>query len=143
MLPYPMGNTHPRFWSWYMGAGNFTGALDDFLAAVHGSNLGGGSHAAALVDQQVVSWLRDMVGLPPTAGGTLVNGGSMANPFSILRDHGRSEAFAEAERLRDIVKRHGAKGEWAAAAAHSPTTGAAKAPGMPRVRSAAPPSRKD
>lgn len=79
VLAYPMGNIHPRFWSWYMGAGNFTGALGDFLAAVQGSNLGGGSHAAALLDQQVVGWLRDMVGLPPTAGGTLVNGGSMAN----------------------------------------------------------------
>lgn len=74
-----MGNIHPRFWSWYMGAGNFTGALGDFLAAVQGSNLGGGSHAAALVDQQLVGWLRDMIGLPPTASGTLVNGGSMAN----------------------------------------------------------------
>lgn len=62
-----------------MGAGNFTGALGDFLAAVQGSNLGGGSHAAALVDQQVVGWLLDLVGLPATAGGTLVNGGSMAN----------------------------------------------------------------
>ena len=79
VLAYPMGNTHPRFWSWYMGAGNFTGALGDFLAAVQGSNLGGGSHAAALLDQQVVGWLRDMVGLPASAGGTLVNGGSMAN----------------------------------------------------------------
>lgn len=79
VLAYPMGNIHPRFWSWYMGAGNFTGALGDFLAAVQGSNLGGGSHAAALLDQQVVGWLRDMVGLPPTASGTLVNGGSMAN----------------------------------------------------------------
>jgi glutamate/tyrosine decarboxylase-like PLP-dependent enzyme len=79
VLAYPMGNVHPRFWSWYMGAGNFTGALGDFLAAVQGSNLGGGSHAAALVDQQVVGWLRDMVGLPPTASGTLVSGGSMAN----------------------------------------------------------------
>src|SRR5690606_6559214 len=76
---YPMGNTHPRFWSWYMGAGNFTGALGDFLAAVQGSNLGGGSHAAALVGQQVVGWLRDIVGLPATASGTLVSGGSMAN----------------------------------------------------------------
>jgi len=74
-----MGNIHPRFWSWYMGAGNFTGALGDFLAAVQGSNLGGGSHAAALVDQQVVGWLRDMIGLPATASGTLVSGGSMAN----------------------------------------------------------------
>lgn len=79
VMAYPMGNIHPRFWSWYMGAGNFTGALGDFLAAVQGSNLGGGSHAAALVDQQVVGWLRDMAGLPATAGGTLVNGGSMAN----------------------------------------------------------------
>ncbi len=79
VLAYPMGNIHTRFWSWYMGAGNFTGALGDFLAAVQGSNLGGGSHAAALVDQQVVGWLRDMIGLPATASGTLVSGGSMAN----------------------------------------------------------------
>ncbi|CAH1671346.1 MULTISPECIES: pyridoxal-dependent decarboxylase [unclassified Chelatococcus] len=79
VFAYPMGNIHPRFWSWYMGTGNFGGALGDFLAAVQGSNLGGGSHAAALLDQQVVGWLRDMVGLPQTASGTLVSGGSMAN----------------------------------------------------------------
>ena len=46
-MPYPMGNVHPRFWSWYMGSSNFTGALGDFLAAIQGSNLGGGNHAAA------------------------------------------------------------------------------------------------
>jgi len=79
VLAYPMGNIHPRFWSWYMGAGNFTGALGDFLAAIQGSNLGGGRHAAALVDQQVVGWLRDMIGFPETASGTLVSGGSVAN----------------------------------------------------------------
>ena len=38
------------------------------------------------------------------------------NPFTVLRDHGRVEAFAEIVRLRDIVKRNGEKGEWAAAA---------------------------
>ncbi len=38
------------------------------------------------------------------------------NPFAILRDHGRDEAFAETLRLRDIVKQHGIKGEWVAAA---------------------------
>ena len=79
ILSYPMGNIHPRFWSWFMGAGNFTGALADFIAAVQGSNLGGGSHAAALVDQQVVGWIRDIVGFPATASGTLLSGGSMAN----------------------------------------------------------------
>jgi glutamate/tyrosine decarboxylase-like PLP-dependent enzyme len=79
VMAYPMGNNHPRFWSWYMGAGNFSGALGDFLAAVQGSNLGGGSHAASLMDQQVIGWLKAMVGFPETASGTLVSGGSMAN----------------------------------------------------------------
>jgi glutamate/tyrosine decarboxylase-like PLP-dependent enzyme len=79
VMPYPMGNIHPRFWSWYMGASNVTGALGDFLAAVQGSNLGGGNHAAALMDGQVVNWCKAMVGLPASASGTLVSGGSMAN----------------------------------------------------------------
>ena len=48
VMAYPMGNVHPRFWAWYMGSSNFTGALGDFLAAIQGSNLGGGNHAAAL-----------------------------------------------------------------------------------------------
>ncbi|MFC0009147.1 pyridoxal phosphate-dependent decarboxylase family protein [Devosia nitrariae] len=79
VMSYPMGNIHPRFWSWYMGSSNFTGALADFLAAIQGSNLGGGNHAAALLDAQVVNWLKEMVGFPASASGTLVSGGSMAN----------------------------------------------------------------
>ena len=79
VMAYPMGNVHPRFWAWYMGSSNFTGAIGDFLAAIQGSNLGGGSHAAALMDRQVVDWLKTMVGFPHSASGTLVSGGSMAN----------------------------------------------------------------
>jgi aromatic-L-amino-acid/L-tryptophan decarboxylase len=79
LLPYPMGNIHPRFWGWYMGAGNFAGALGDFIAAIDGSNLGGGNTAPAQLDRQVVSWLKSMVGFPDTASGTLTSGGSMAN----------------------------------------------------------------
>ncbi|MGE0238919.1 MAG: aspartate aminotransferase family protein [Parvibaculaceae bacterium] len=79
VMPYPMGNIHPRFWSWYMGAGNFTGAMGDFLAAIQGSNLGGGNHAAALMDQQVVDWCKELMGFPSSASGTLTSGGSMAN----------------------------------------------------------------
>ena len=78
-MPYPMGNIHPRFWAWYMGSSNFTGALGDFLAAIQGSNLGGGNHAAACMDQQVVDWCKEMLGFPASASGTLVSGGSMAN----------------------------------------------------------------
>lgn len=79
LMPHSLGNIHPRFWMWYMGAGNFTGALADFLAAIDGSNLGGGNTAAGLVDQQVTGWIRDMMGFPSGASGALVNCGSMAN----------------------------------------------------------------
>lgn len=79
LLPYPMGNIHPRFHAWYMGGSNPTGALADFLAAIVGSNLGGGDHAAADIDRQVVDWCRQMVGMPEGTSGTLVSGGSIAN----------------------------------------------------------------
>lgn len=79
ILPYPMGTIHPRFWAWYMGQGTVTGALADFLSAVMNSNLGGGNHAANLVEAQVVNWMKSIVGFPDDASGLLVSGGSMAN----------------------------------------------------------------
>jgi glutamate/tyrosine decarboxylase-like PLP-dependent enzyme len=79
ILPYPMGNIHPRFWAWYMGNGTITGALADFLAAVMNSNLGGGNHVASLVEGQVVNWMKEVLGFPRDASGLLVSGGSMAN----------------------------------------------------------------
>jgi aromatic-L-amino-acid/L-tryptophan decarboxylase len=79
ILPYPMGNIHPRFWGWYMGNGTVFGALAEFMAAVMNPNLGGGNHVANLVEGQVVSWMRDMLGLPLGSSGLLVSGGSMAN----------------------------------------------------------------
>jgi len=79
LMPYAKGNIHPRFWAWYMGSSNYTGAMGDFLAAIQGSNLGGGNHAGALMDRQVVEWFKQMIGFPASASGTLVSGGSMAN----------------------------------------------------------------
>jgi aromatic-L-amino-acid/L-tryptophan decarboxylase len=84
VMPYPMGNIHPRFWAWYMGSSNFTGALADFLAAVQGSNLGGGNHAATKMDEQVVGWCKEMIGFPASASGTLISGGSMANTIALI-----------------------------------------------------------
>ena len=79
ILPYPMGNLHPRFWGWYMGNGTIFGALAEFMAAVMNPNLGGGNHVANLVERQVVNWMKDMLGLPRESSGLLVSGGSMAN----------------------------------------------------------------
>jgi glutamate/tyrosine decarboxylase-like PLP-dependent enzyme len=79
ILPYPMGNIHPRFWAWYMGNGTVFGALGEFLAAVMNPNLGGGNHVASLVEGQVVNWMKGVLGFPREASGLLVSGGSMAN----------------------------------------------------------------
>jgi pimeloyl-ACP methyl ester carboxylesterase len=38
------------------------------------------------------------------------------NPFNLLAQHGRTEAFAEAKALRDCIKTCGDRGEWAIAA---------------------------
>jgi len=92
VLSHPMGNTHPRFWMWYMGASSLTGALADFLAAVDGSNLGGGAHAAAEVERQVIDWMKAIAGFPPEASGTLTSGGSAANliALTVARNHAAS-----------------------------------------------------
>jgi glutamate/tyrosine decarboxylase-like PLP-dependent enzyme len=79
VLPYQMGNTHPRFWGWYMGNGTPFGALGDFLAAIVNPNMGGGNHVGNHVESQVVDWCKEIVGLPLEAGGLLVSGASMAN----------------------------------------------------------------
>jgi aromatic-L-amino-acid decarboxylase len=79
IFPYPMGNIHPRFWSWYMGNGTIMGALADFMAATMNPNMGGGNHAAMMVEDQVLSWMKEIVGFPANASGLLVSGGSMAN----------------------------------------------------------------
>jgi glutamate/tyrosine decarboxylase-like PLP-dependent enzyme len=79
ILPYPMGNIHPRFWSWYMGNGTILGALADFLSSVMNSNSGGGNHSAVLVEDQVINWMKEILSFPAGASGLLVSGGSMAN----------------------------------------------------------------
>ncbi len=79
VLPYPMGNIHPRFWAWYMGNGTISGIMGDFWASVLNPNLGGGNHAAHKVEEQVVNWIKEIIEFPATASGLLVSGGSMAN----------------------------------------------------------------
>ncbi|MGH7516406.1 MAG: pyridoxal phosphate-dependent decarboxylase family protein [Gemmatimonadales bacterium] len=79
VLPYPMGNAHPRFWAWVMGTGTPLGALAEMLAATMNPNMGGGEHAPNHVEAQVLDWCKEMLGYPMGASGLLVSGGSMAN----------------------------------------------------------------
>jgi aromatic-L-amino-acid decarboxylase len=79
VLPYPMGNSHPRFYGFINASADPVGILADLLAAAMNPNCWGGDHAAIHVENRVVCWLAQMLGYPPDAEGILVSGGSMAN----------------------------------------------------------------
>ena len=79
VLPYPTGNTHPRFWGWVIGTGTPLAMLADMLASGMNPQVAEFDDAPAVVENQVISWLVEMLGLPKETHGLLVSGGSMAN----------------------------------------------------------------
>jgi glutamate/tyrosine decarboxylase-like PLP-dependent enzyme len=83
VLPYPLGNIHPRFWGWVIGTGTPLGVLAEMLAATMNSNVGGGEQIATYVEVQVLDWCKRMLRYPRTASGILVSGGSVANLIGI------------------------------------------------------------
>ena len=90
---------HPRFFAFVPGPNNFMSTMGDLLASgfnVFNGTWLGGSGAAAL-ELSVIEWLRGFCGLPETAGGLFVSGGSVANMTALVaapasdpqRSHGR------------------------------------------------------
>jgi aromatic-L-amino-acid decarboxylase len=77
--PYPNGNNHPRFWGWVQGTGTPLAMMADMLAAALNPHMAGFDQAPALVEEQVLSWLRQLMGMPPETTGLLVSGATMAN----------------------------------------------------------------
>lgn len=72
---------HPRFFAFIPGPSNFVGAMADALAA--GFNVFAGTWLEASgpteIELVTIDWLRQACGMPETAGGLFVSGGSMAN----------------------------------------------------------------
>ena len=79
ILPYSIGNTHPRFWGWVIGSGTPLGALSDLLAAGMNSTVSGLRGSPPLVEDQVLGWLRQLLGFSDNGTGLLTSGASMAN----------------------------------------------------------------
>lgn len=79
VLPYPVGNVHPRFWGWVQGTGTAGGVVAEILTAGMNVNAWGGQHAAPYVEAQVLDWCKSLLGFPAEASGVLVSGGSIAN----------------------------------------------------------------
>ena len=97
--PYPNGNSHPRFWGWVQGTGTPLAMMADMLAAALNPHMAGFNQAPALVEEQVLSWLTQLMGMPPETTGVLVSGGTMANLIGLtvarcakagfdIREHG-------------------------------------------------------
>jgi glutamate/tyrosine decarboxylase-like PLP-dependent enzyme len=85
VLPACAATDHPRFFSYVPSPGNFVAAVADLLAS--GANVFAGhwlvGAGAAQVELVVLDWLRELFGLPPTAGGILTSGGTQATLVAV------------------------------------------------------------
>ncbi|MFX0085514.1 MAG: pyridoxal phosphate-dependent decarboxylase family protein [Candidatus Hodarchaeota archaeon] len=79
MVPYTLGNTHPRFWGWVVGTGTLFGAFGDFIASALNQPSGGLEHIANYVERQVIEWVKEMLGYDQQASGLITRGASMAS----------------------------------------------------------------
>jgi aromatic-L-amino-acid decarboxylase len=72
---------HPRFFAFVPSPSNFVGVMADALASGMNPFLGSWavSKGPSRVELDALEWLRDICGLPETAGGLFVSGGSVAN----------------------------------------------------------------
>jgi len=112
VLPYGNGNAHPRFFGWVQGNGTPLAMLADLLASGMNPHLAGFNQAPAAVEQQVIRWFGEWMGLPG-ASGLFVTGGTMANV------HGLACArMAVGERLGRHPRRDGVQ-HWPDESGHS------------------------
>jgi glutamate/tyrosine decarboxylase-like PLP-dependent enzyme len=80
ILPYPLGNSHPRFWGWIAGTGTVMGAFAELLATMTNTPSGAFAYMSPnYVEKQVIDWFKAMLGYPPSASGVLTSGCSASN----------------------------------------------------------------
>ncbi|OPX79545.1 MAG: L-tyrosine decarboxylase [Methanosaeta sp. PtaB.Bin039] len=80
VLPYQIGNNHPRFWGWVAGTGTTMCMFAEMLAAATDAVSGSFSYYSNnYVEMQVLDWCKSMLGYPPAASGLLTSGCSASN----------------------------------------------------------------
>ncbi len=84
-IPKSFNTASPGYLAYIPGGGLFPSAVADFISAATNRYIGVFAAAPALVqlETNVIRWFARLAGLPPTAGGYLASGGSLAN-FSAL-----------------------------------------------------------
>ncbi|MFE6747986.1 pyridoxal phosphate-dependent decarboxylase family protein [Kitasatospora purpeofusca] len=95
VLPYPMGNGHPRFFGWVNSAPAPAGVLATLAAAAMNPSSAGGDHADVHLERAVVRWIAELVGFPhPPGGGLLTSGTSMATIVCLAAARNRAARAA-------------------------------------------------
>lgn len=86
LLDWSMYPGHGGFFGYVSGAGTIPGAPADLLAAGLNNNAGGWRLSPGLteLEQRLLRWFAEGLGLPDTAGGYLTSGGSAANHDALV-----------------------------------------------------------
>ncbi len=93
VLPYPMGNGHPRFFGWVNSPPQPAGVLVEPIAAAMNPSCAGGDHAAVALERCVVRWLAGLLGYPWQPGsGLLTSGASMATVTALAAARNQAAA---------------------------------------------------
>ncbi len=79
LVPYTIGNRHPRAWGWVRGTGTPLAMLADMLASGLNAHVAGGNQAPVVVEATCLRWLVELMGMPPESSGVLTTGATMAN----------------------------------------------------------------
>ncbi|MGI9286889.1 MAG: pyridoxal phosphate-dependent decarboxylase family protein [Pseudomonadales bacterium] len=99
ILPYTLGNTHPRFWGWVHGSGTASGVIAQMMTAAINANMAGRDHAPIYVEAQVIHWMQTLFGLPEGASGIMCTGTSSATLLGL--------AVARQRAVGSKVRRYG------------------------------------
>ena len=78
IMPYGPGNIHPRFFGWVNGAGAPSNILAELAGASMNVNAGSRNHVAPHIEQQIIRWMAEIMGMPKETSGLVVSGTSMA-----------------------------------------------------------------
>lgn len=81
VLPFGSRSAHPRFFAYVPFAGTWPGALGDFVASAANVYTGSWQEGAGAtqLELELLDRFKAWVGFPPSAAGTLLSGGSLAN----------------------------------------------------------------
>lgn len=105
VLPYSLPNEGPRFWGWVIGTGSPYGMLAEMLSGGVNDNVET-AVASAYVHQQVIDWIKELLGYPVEAGGVLVRGGSEANFTGLaVARNAKSEVDMKTEGVQSLSRK--------------------------------------